>query len=111
LGWAIALVGAVLLAVPTLTPALRAGQWSVLRPLVPALLLGLVEAMGLAALALLAPGPTPVAILAGVAWLVGLLALLACAGAGPALLLRRLQPDAALLRLPTVLTLGLALCL
>src|SRR3954468_23767908 len=84
LGWVIALVGAALLAVPTLTPALRARQWSVLRPLLPAVLLGVLEAVGLVAIVLLAPGPTLVMAVAGCAWLAGLVALLVCAGAGPA---------------------------
>jgi len=111
LGWVIALVGAALLAVPTLAPALRARQWSVLRPLAPAALLGLLEAVGLVAIVLFARGPTPLMVVAASAWLVGLVALLVSAGAGPAVLLARLRPDVALLRLPAVLTLGLALSL
>ena len=114
-GWGFALVGAVLLVGRALVPALRARQWSALRPLLPALLLGTIEAAGLVALASAArsdtPRPTRLVVALGSGWLLGLLALLASSGIGPAVTVRRLRPDAAILRVPTLLAAGVALCL
>ena len=81
----------------------------------PALLLGTIEAAGLVALASAArsdtPRPTRLVVALGSGWLLGLLALLASSGIGPAVTVRRLRPDAAILRVPTLLAAGVALCL
>ena len=111
LGCAIAAVGGSLLATRTMLPALRDRRWSVLRPLAPVVVLGLLEVAGLLALALLAPTPTPLVVVVAGAWLVGLAALLVSLVRAPAVLLERLRPDTVALRLPAVLAAGLALCL
>jgi hypothetical protein len=114
-GWVVALAGAALIVWRTLVPALRARRWSVLRPLVPAVVLGIVVAVGLVALALASRSggshPSPAIVALGMAWLVGLLAFLASSGFGPGVTIRRLHPDGAVLRVPTLLAAALALCL
>jgi len=114
-GWAIALTGAALVVARALVPALRARRWSVLRPLLPALVLLVVEAVGLVVLALATRShdsrPSTTAVVVGTAWIVGLLALLVSSGLGPGATIRQLRPDATALRLPTVLAAALSLCL
>jgi hypothetical protein len=112
-GWVVALAGASLLAWRALAPALRARRWSVLRPLLPAVVLGVVEAVGLVALAAAArpDSPRPTVIVLGTAWVVGLLAFLVGGGVGPGVTIRRLRPETAALRLPALLSGALALCL
>ena len=114
-GSAVALAAAALITCRALVPALRAGQWRVVRPLAPALLLGGAETVGLFALAWAVRsddhGPSPVAVALGSAWLAGLLAFLVSSGVGPALALRRLDPSGAVLRTPVVLAAALSLCL
>lgn len=114
-GWTCALAGVALLVWRALVPAWRARQYSALRPLLPAVVLGVVEAVGLVALAVSArtqsSHPTPAMIALGSAWLVGLLAFLVSGGFGPGVTIRRLHPDGAVLRLPTLLAGVLALCL
>lgn len=114
-GWVVVLAGTALIVGRSLVPALRARQWSVLRPLAPAVVLGFVEAAGLVALALAAPSGgtvrSPATLAVGTAWLVGLLAFLVSSGFGPGLTIRRLHPDAPVLRVPTLLAAVLSLCL
>ena len=114
-GWIVALTGAALLVARALVPALRTRRWTALRPLVPATVLGIVEAGGLVGMALAqrfgGSMPSPASVVLGVAWLVGLLAFLVTGGFGPAVTIRRLQPDTAVLRVPTVLAAALAICL
>lgn len=114
-GWVVALAAIVSIGFTVLGPALRARRWAVLRPLAPALVLGVIEATGLVALASaigsqLSP-PSLATSALGAAWVVGLLAFLVSTGFGPALTLRRLHPSAAALRVPTLLAGLLALCL
>jgi hypothetical protein len=114
-GWLVALAAAALIVRHTLVPALRARRWAVLLPLLPAVVLGIVEAIGLVALALTTPSHaselTPAMVAAGVAWLVGLLAFLVSSGFGPAVTIRQLHPDTGALRVPTLLAAALSLCL
>jgi hypothetical protein len=114
-GWGLALLGVTLLVARTLLPALRARRWSVLRPLLPAVALGIVVTAGLLALALGARSggslQSPAAVALGTAWLAALLGFLASSGFGPAVTIGRLRPDAAVLRLPTMLAAALSLCL
>ena len=114
-GWVVALAGAGLIIGRSLVPALRARRWSVLRPLVPAVVLGMAQAAVLVALALstrLGGELRSAAMVAlGTTWLVAVLAFLVSAGFGPGVALRRLHPEAAVLRVPTLLATGLSLCL
>jgi hypothetical protein len=114
-GWVIALAGVALIGWRALVPALRARQWAVLLPLLPAIGFGIIDAGGLVALALAArwssSGPTPEMIAAASIWLASTLAFLAALGIGPNVMIRRLHPDAAALRTPTLLAAMLALCL
>jgi len=113
-GLAVVLVGATLLVWQALVPALRARRWSVLRPLLPAVALAVIEFAGLVALVSVSHDvwrPAPIAVAFGSAWLVGLLALLVATGFGPSVTIRRLHPEAAVLRAPTMLAALLALCL
>jgi len=114
-GWVVALVGAAVVVGRALLPAIRGRRWSVLRPLMPATALGVLEGGGLVALAVTArsdaSSPSPGLVVLGAAWLVGLLAFLACAGFGPVVAIVRLRPDSGVLRIPTFLAAGLSLCL
>jgi hypothetical protein len=116
-GWLVALAGAALLGWRSMAPVVRTRQWSdlrpALRPLVPALVLGIVEAGGLVALVLAAGTNASRATTITIAsvWLVGLLALLVSGGLGPAVTIRRLQPGSAVLRVPTMLAAALSACL
>ena len=113
LGTASALLGAGWIAVRALLPAVRSGQRSLLLPLLPVLVLALVEGAGAAALAvteLTATGRSAPAAWAG-AWVAGLLVLVTCAGIGPALTIHRLRPQPRLLRLPGLLALVSTACL
>ena len=114
-GWGVALTGALLLIGRSLVPALRTRRWSVLRPLVPAVVLGMAQAAVLAALAFATRSAealrSPAAVALAIAWLVTLFAFLASAGFGPSLALRQLRPQAAVLRVPTMLASVLSLCL
>jgi hypothetical protein len=114
-GWALALAGATLVAARALVPALRAHRSSVLRPLVPALVLAVVEAVGLVVLAVATrtsdAKPSTTSVVIGTAWLVGLLALLVSSGLGPGVTIRQLHPDATVLRVPTMLAAALSVCL
>lgn len=117
-GWALALLGAVPVVLAALVPAVRARRWRVVRPLIPALTLGLVEAAGLLAFALSShprSGPGPALsgpVIAAIAlWLIGFAVFVASLGIGPALTLTRLEPGGRVLRLPTRLTVPIALIL
>lgn len=114
-GWAVVLLGAVPLVAGALIPAVRARQWARLRSLVPALVLGAIEAAGFVTLVQLRSGvsstpSTPVLVLAGL-WLFGFVLFVCCLGAGPALAVERLNPRAGLLRIPVALAVPVALTL
>jgi hypothetical protein len=114
-GWVVALAATAVIGWKALVPVLRARHWAVLRPLVPALVLGGVEATGLVMLAWAVRSdvsrPSPAGIALGSVWVVGLLAFLLSSGIGPAVTLRRLHPSVAVLRIPTLLAAVLSLCL
>lgn len=114
-GWAFVLIGAAVLGFRALVPAVRSRSWAALRPLLPAVLLGAAEALGLLWLALAHVGraahPSGAAI-AGVAlWGIGFLAFVCSLGIGPAVTLGRLATDAPVLRSAARLTLPVALVL
>jgi hypothetical protein len=114
-GWLVVLIVGALLVSRSLLPALRERRWSVLRPLVPAVVLTAVETAGLVALVAAsrsdAPHPSPATVVLALAWVVGLLALLASGGFGAGATIRLLHPSATALRLPTLLSAALAVCL
>lgn len=118
LGWALVLLGAAPVVIRTVIPAIRARAWTELRPLFPALALGLLEAIGLLWLAVTSgtrtaqiTHPSGLFVIATVAWLIGFAAFICCLGIGPALALSRLNPDARGLRNPTRLSAAVALTL
>ena len=115
LGWALVLLGAVPLVVGAVVPALRSREWAGLRPLLPAAVLGVLEAAGLVAILLLRGGrsstpSTPVLVVGGL-WLIGFVLFVCCLGVGPAVALDRLNVRTGLLRMPAVLALPVAITL
>jgi len=114
-GWALALVGAAPVVVRTVVPALRARTRPALRPLLPALILGPLEAAGLVGLALVSDGhgahPSALFVMAAVMWLIGFAAFTCSVGIGPAVTLTRLGPGTDVLKAPTWLAMPLALTL
>ncbi|TWP35002.1 hypothetical protein [Leekyejoonella antrihumi] len=118
LGWALVLLGAASVVFRIVVPAVRARAWTSLRPLMPTLTLGLIEAIGLLWLGIASNNraeqvahPSGLFITATVLWLIGFAAFICCLGIGPALALSRLEPGAAELRNPTRLTAAVALTL
>lgn len=115
LGWALALLGAVPVVIRAVVPAVRSRTWSALRPMLPALILGPLEAGGLVGLALTSHGhgahPSAAFIPASVLWLLGFAAYICSLGIGPAVTLTRLEPDVDVLKAPTWLAMPLALTL
>ena len=115
LGWGLAAVGVAPLVIRSVLPAVRAGDWAALRPLLPALALGVVEAGGLIAIAATRFGgvslPSWVARGAVMLWLVGFAVLIVLLGVGPATSISRLQPSAVALRVPSVFAVALAVTL
>jgi hypothetical protein len=115
LGWALALLGAAPVVVRAVMPAVRSLSWPALRPLLPALILGVVEAAGLVGLALTshmhAAHASTLFITAAVLWLFGFAAFTCSIGIGPAVTLTRLEPGADVLKAPTWLAMPLALTL
>lgn len=108
-GGALALLGASPVVLRCVVPAVRARQWSVLRPLMPAMVMGLVETAGLAPLAL--SGSSHVSTLGGamaLCWVIGLAAFVVCAGIGPAVAVRRVRPTVATLRPTAIAGFGVA---
>lgn len=113
IGWILALVGVGLIVARALIPALRARSRGILRPLLPAAILGILVTLGLVALVAVshsAPRSAPV-VWALVTWSCGLIAFLICLGVGPASSLRRLEIPASTLRVPACLAAVLALAL
>jgi hypothetical protein len=115
-GWALVLLGAAPVVLRALIPAVRARTWTALRPLLPAVTLGLLEAIGLLWLGLTstartAAHPSGLLIAGTVVWLVGFAAFVCSLGIGPALSLTRLDPGASVLRNPARLTPLVALTL
>lgn len=120
-GWAFVLLGAAPVLICSVSPAMRGRSWHTLRPLVPALTLGVADAVGLLVLVLtrgsVTHEATPGFLIGTTVWLIGCGAFVLSLGIGPALTLDRLAPDisvlrrAALFTVPTVLTLiGLTTC-
>jgi hypothetical protein len=108
------LVAVAVLVKRAVVPALRAGRWSVLRPLLPAAVIGALEAVALVALVLVAQSDataTTTMVALGVGCVAGLLAFLVSSGVGPAVAIRRLSPGSSVLRLPTLLSAALSACL
>lgn len=114
-GWALALIGAAPVVLRAVLPAVRARSWPTLRPLLPALVLGLIEGLGLVTLTLLRGNlnshPPGTVLLLGALWLVGFAAFVASLGLGPVLALRRLGPGPEVLRPSVLVSLPLALTL
>ena len=115
LGWALVLLGAVPLVVGAVVPALRSREWAGLRPLLPAAVLGVLEAAGLVAFLLLRCGgsstPSAPVLVVGGLWLIGCVLFVCCLGVGPAVALERLNVRTGLLRMPAVLALPVAITL
>jgi hypothetical protein len=112
-GWALALLGALPVLASAVWPALRRSDRG-LRPLVPALALGVLVAIGAGVLALLRgtrPDPSDAYLAVVALWLLCGAGFVVCLGIGPAVTLRRLRPDGAALRLPAVLAVAVALVL
>lgn len=117
-GWALVLLGAAPVVFRTVIPAVRARAWIALRPLIPALILGLLVVIGLLWLGLTSAArtsqvahPSGLFITATVLWLIGFAAFICSLGIGPALTLSRLEPGAPVLRNTTRLTAAVALTL
>lgn len=118
LGGACAAGSALVLAWRVLLPALRSGRRDLLRPLLPAAVLLVVEALGAAGVWQLRraypsvwPHPSAAFVALVLAWLVGFAALGAFGAAGPPVALRRARPPVAAMRLPAVLAAGVTLAL
>lgn len=117
-GWAFALLGAAVLAVRMFLRTGRALRRSALSPLLPALLLGALEA-GLALwVVLLRRGhpaqwthPSTLFVVLVLTGLAGFVAFAAALGVGPALTVTRVRPDARTMSLPALLAVPLAACL
>lgn len=107
-GWLVALLGVLLMIPRVLAPALLARPRAVLRPLLPALVLGLAVLLVLIVfvLAHASDGPGMPALF--YLWLAGVTALLCCLGIGPAVSLGRLAPGMAVLSLPAWLAAALS---
>lgn len=117
-GWSAAGLGAVVIAARAVAPALRTRDWPALRPLVPALTLGAVLAVGLLTLAWVRTGspavlrhPSGAVIALVVIWLLGFLAFVGAVAVGPAITLARLRPPRSVLAVPVLLTAPVALAL
>jgi hypothetical protein len=117
-GWALVLLGAAPVVLRLVMPAVRARTWTALRPMIPVLILGLLEATGLLWLGLTSTArseqvthPSELFLTATVVWLIGFAAFICSLGIGPAMTLARLKPDAPVLRNPTRLTAAVALTL
>jgi hypothetical protein len=117
-GWAFVVLGAAPVVLRSVFPAVRARCWTALHPLLPALILGLIEATGLLWLAMTSGArtgqlthPSGLFVTLTVLWLIGFAAFICSLGIGPAMTLARLEPGARALRIPTGLTVPVALTL
>lgn len=117
-GWLISIAATILLLVRAVLPALRSRAWFALKPLVPAMALGAIEAAGILTLAVVGHSnlvtgtqPTMVSTVVLAAWLAGLVAFLGCLGVGAAVSLQRLEIKAWTLQIPALLAVPLALVL
>ncbi|MER7006513.1 hypothetical protein ABT297_26210 [Dactylosporangium sp. NPDC000555] len=117
-GGAVAAGCALLLARRVLAPALRSGQRRVWRPLLPAVVLLLLDTAGTGGVWLLRrghpavwPHPSPAFVAAVLGWLAGLAALAGVGAAGPPVTLRRAAPPVGVMRLPAVLAVGVTAAL
>lgn len=115
LGWALVLIGVAPVVVRAVLPALREHRWAALGPMLPTIVLGGVETAGTVWLALTAHDrvdhPSAPFVIGTVLWLVGLGAFVGSLGIGPALSLARLAPREEVLRMPTYLTVPVAVTL
>ena len=115
-GWLLALAAAILLLVRAVLPVSRSRAWFALKPLLPAVVLGVIEAALMLALLLMSQSnaltrnPT-IASIVLTAWLVGLAVFLGCLGIGAAVSLQRLEIKASTLQIPALLAVPLALVL
>lgn len=117
-GWLLALAAAIVLLVRAVLPVSRSRAWFALKPLVPAVVLGIIEAAVMLALVLMSQPnavagtqPTITSAVVLTAWLVGLAAFLGCLGIGAAVSLQRLEIKASTLQIPALLAVPLALVL
>jgi hypothetical protein len=124
-GWWVLLAGgavaagcALLLIRRVLVPALRSGRRRVGRPLLPAVVLLVLESAGTGGVWLLRrghppawPHPSTAFVAALLGWLAGLAALAVVGTAGPPVALRRAGPPARAMRLPAVLAIGVTAAL
>ena len=112
-GWVVALLGVLTMIPRVIAPALRARPWALLRPLLPALVLGMAVLLGLLVFVLGHAAGEPGMPALFFIWLGGVTAFLCCLGIGPAVSLGRSAPAAAELKLPAwfaaVMTWALAL--
>ena len=106
------------LAVCAVLPAVRSRAWFALKPLVPAMVLGVIEAAGILSLAAVGHSnvvtgtqPTMASAVVLTAWLAGLAAFLGCLGIGAAVSVQRLEIKASTLQIPALLAVPLALVL
>ncbi|PWU53645.1 hypothetical protein DLJ46_00835 [Micromonospora globispora] len=109
---------ALLLARRVLVPALRSGRRRVWRPLLPAVVLLVLDLAGGGGVWLLRrghpavwPHPSIAFVAAVLGWLAGLVALAVVGAAGPPVALRRAGPPARVMRLPAVLAIGVTAAL
>ncbi len=117
-GWLCALAGAAPLVLRAVLPAWRARNWRALRPLIPALLLGIVEAAGSLTWVVTSGGhaeqlahPSSPYLPAVIPLLIGGAAFIAALSIGPATTLRRLGVSSAQLKAPAMLAIPVALTL
>jgi hypothetical protein len=117
-GWLCALAGALPLVLKSIVPSWRARRWSALRPLLPALLLGLAEAAATITWVVISGGhaeqfahPSRPYFPAVIPLLVGGAAFIAALGIGPAMTLRRLDVTPAQLKVSAMLAIPVAIAL
>lgn len=117
-GGLLAAGGALLLARRVLVPALRSGQSRVWRPLLPAVVLVMLETVGAGGVWLLRrghpavwPHPSGAFLAAVLGWLAGLVVLALVGAAGPPVALRRAAPPVRVMRLPAALAIGVTAAL
>ncbi|MCW3815099.1 hypothetical protein ONA91_11600 [Micromonospora sp. DR5-3] len=117
-GGAVAAGCALLLARRVLVPALRSGRRRVWRPLLPTVVLLLLDTAGTGGVWLLRrghpaawPHPSPAFVAAVLGWLAGLAVLAGVGAAGPPVTLRRAAPPVGVMRLPAVLAVGVTTAL
>lgn len=118
IGWQCALAGALPLAVKSVIPAWKTRNWRALRPLLPALLLGVAEGATTVTWVVTSGGhaeqlahPSGPYLPAVIPLLVGGAVFIAALGTGPATTLRRLDASPAQLKVPAMLAIPVAIAL